>query len=222
MRFSMGLVLSVFCFLSVMAQPGGYAVFVSAVDSKGQPIRDAWVKVIPRRDGIGNIFDQSFLPTEGSHSKFAAAIRDRGKGEYDIEVTASGYDPVRKTILIECCSKTHEVVLERSSEPLPELPKLVTLSGLVTNTFGEGMYGLRIQGPSGYTYSAEVDPSGRYSIKLIPGLHRIEFWPSSCTRYTLEDYLIGTEDKILNLTTECRYRRGASGINQPYSRIVPK
>jgi len=195
---------------------GRYSVFVAVVDSKGQPIRDAWVKVIPRRDGTGSIFDRSFLPTDGSHSKFAAAIRHKGEGEYDIELTAQGYHPVRKTTLIECCSKTHEVFLERnSSELLPDLPKLVMLSGQVTNTFGEGMYGLRIQGPSGYTYSPEANPNGRYSIKVIPGLYRIEFWPSSCTRYTLEDYLIGTEDQILNLTTECRYRKGGSGMNQP-------
>jgi hypothetical protein len=204
------------------AQPGWDFVFVNVVDGSGERIRDAWVKVIPRGDSAPsfldpsrrqiNIVDRSFLPTDGSHSRFVAWIIARTSGEYEVEATAEGFHPLRKTITMSRSSSEHTFVLEPNGKPRPVFPKLVTLSGRMMNTFGEPMSGLRVQGPTGYFYSPEFDGEGNFTIEVVPGDYRIEFWPASCTRYTLEDYVIGESGRVLNLTTECKFRRGDSGV----------
>jgi hypothetical protein len=202
------------CSLTAIAQPGGYSAFVTVVDSEGARIREASVTVIERPAQASQYLVGLFKPTDGSRSRFKAFVELGHKGEYVIEATAAGYHATRKKILIEqCCSKIPDVILKRNSEPLPVLPKLVTLSGFIMNNFCEGMsHSLRIQEPGGNFFFPESEvtgrPSIRYSIKLVPGLYRIEFQPGDlCTEYTIENYPIGTEDKTLDFTTECKYRR---------------
>ena len=208
MKLIAALVICLFASLHCFAQPGGYLVRVNVVDEKGEPIRDAWVKILPRLNGTQNFIERSFLPTDGSHSTFAAAVVGREEVEIDVEASAEGFDPVAKTIRTKCCSQTETIALTGNGKPRPTFPPLVTLRGRLMNTFGEPMMGIRFQGPSGYTYYPDGNGNGEYSIKVVPGSYRVEFWPSSCTRYTLEDYIVGAEGKTLDLTTECKYKRG--------------
>ena len=198
---------TVFAALIFAAQPGASEVFITVVDSAGEPIRDAWVKIVPRSDGKPDFVERAFQPTDGSLSKFAALLTRGIKGEYEVEATAEGYYPVRKMVWFDRSSVSDEITLELNGQPRPKLEPLVTLSGKLKNNFGEAMYGLRVQGPSGYFFTPKVDNNGNYSIRVVPGTYRIEFRPSGCTMYTLEDYQIGKEDKVLNLQTECKHRR---------------
>lgn len=208
MRSIAAFVICVFASLNYFAQPGGYPFRVNVVDEKGEPIRDAWVKILPRQNGTQHFIERSFLPTDGSHSTFVAVIVGREEVEIDAEASAEGFDPATKTIRAKCCSPVETITLTANGKPRPEFPPLVTLRGRLMNAFGEPMMGIRFQGPSGYTYYPDGKPNGEYSIKVVPGSYRVEFWPSSCTRYTLEDYIVGPEGKTLDLTTECKYKRG--------------
>lgn len=95
------------------------------------------------------------------------------------------------------------VVLKRSSEPLPSFEPLTVLSGKLTDQRGRPITRRFTIIREGKEYLPKINKDGTYSARLLPGLYEIIFNEFNCTEYTMKNYRIGAQPRTLNFTPDC-------------------
>ena len=95
------------------------------------------------------------------------------------------------------------VVLKRSTEPLPVFEPLTMLSGKLTDQNGRPILRRFMIIREGKEYLPRINKDGTYSARLLPGLYEIVFNEFNCTEFTIKNYRIASEPRTLNFTPDC-------------------
>lgn len=203
---------AVFC----LAQPGDEGtISISVVDEHGREVRGASVDEASIGTGrpifLGRGFPTAaergfkplFRPRDEHRSSFVAATYCKHDHGYAIQVKAPGYEPKVQTGSLRDCQANENVVLKRSSEPIPAFEPLTTLSGKLTDQNGRPITRRFLIVREGKEYVPLIAKDGSYSARLLPGLYEIIFNEFNCTEYTIRNYRLGDVPRVLTLTADC-------------------
>jgi hypothetical protein len=195
------------CFSSVNAQICGiWNISVAVADETGEPVRSANVKFenVPENDAARDV---KFSPTDGEEHTFAARFFEGAKvsNVYTIRVSAQGFEEKQFEIGNRYCkSSQNRIMLTSNGKPRVNFEKLSVLSGHFSNNKNRNVVFLQIEAKDGTVYYPTTDYTGFYSIKLKPGVYKIQINLSSCDDYTYENLKIEKNDVIHNIRVNCK------------------
>lgn len=177
---------------------GKYTTTLFITDTKGVPIKNPGIKVIPLRgDDYSKI--RSFVWEKDNFSKASISFREGYKvsGDYKIVISAKGYLPEEREIRFpHCVNQRFEFRLKAENGP-----KLTILSGKVFDQAGAVIPETRVvlTNAEGEKLETYTNDDGIYTIDVEPGTFSIEFEylkHKGWEKFKIEKYEIASIEKI--------------------------